>query len=109
MVEQTALDLVYPDAPGFKVRGFPEPSTSQDAAIAMVEKAPRLRVMILSAMASTTCDWTADEMAAFLGLSVLSVRPRFTELQELRRIERTGQRRPSSTGHDQWVYRLVAG
>lgn len=109
MVEQTALDLVYPDAPGFKVRGFPEPSTSQDAAIAMVEKAPRLRVMILSAMVSTTCDWTADEMAAFLGLSVLSIRPRFTELQELRRIERTGQRRPSSTGHDQWVYRLVAG
>lgn len=107
MTEQTALPLIYPDAPGFKARGFPEPSPSQDAAIMMVKHVRRLRVMILSAMGSHDIDWTPDEMADWLGLSVLTVRPRFTELHGLRRIERTGERRPSISGHAQWVYRLA--
>jgi predicted ArsR family transcriptional regulator len=97
----------YPSTPGFKVRGFPDPSPSQDAAIAMAGRAPTLRSWIVRRMSHTGGTWTPDEMARELSVTPLSTRPRFTELRNMGRIERTGERRPSSNGHTQWVYRLV--
>lgn len=99
----------YPEAPGFKLRGFPEPSTSQDVAIAMQDRAATLRATILEVMRDDPgADWTPDEMAERLHVNLLSIRPRFTELSDptIALIVRTGARRPSSTGHAQGVYRL---
>jgi len=46
---------------------------------------------------------TADEVAETLGESVLSVRPRVTDLKTDGLIYDTGERRPSSTGHPAMV------
>lgn len=50
---------------------------------------------------------TADECAAAMGLSVLSVRPRFSELKRLGRIAETGQRRPNASGRMAAVWSLL--
>ena len=46
-------------------------------------------------------------MAGHLDVSLFAIRPRFTELRAMGRIERTSERRPSGNGHPQWVYRLT--
>lgn len=97
----------HPSSPGFRARGFPDPSPSQDPAIAMVERGPTLRSWIVRRMAGTIGTWTPDEMARELGLSVLAVRPRYSELHQTGRIERTEERRPSGNGHAQCVHRLA--
>lgn len=49
---------------------------------------------------------TADECAEILGASVLTIRPRFTELYQRGYIERTEQRRRNRNGSTVAVYRL---
>lgn len=84
----------YPEAPGFKT-----PGTSADAAASMANSAPRLRRMCLEHIEKTgTMGATPDETAAALGLSVLSVRPRFTELARVAAIRPTGDTRPNASG-----------
>lgn len=84
----------YPHAPGFKASG-----TSADAAASMVNTAPRLRRMCLEHIEKAGDNGaTPDETAAALGLSVLSIRPRFTELARDGAIRPTGQTRRNTSG-----------
>jgi predicted ArsR family transcriptional regulator len=50
---------------------------------------------------------TADEIAYNLSRSVLSVRPRFTELLKTRRIEPTGEVRMNDSGRFAKVWRMA--
>ncbi|AXU20368.1 hypothetical protein C7W88_16950 [Novosphingobium sp. THN1] len=81
----------YPEAPGH--RGV---DTSIEAAESMEKSAPLLRKRCLDRLKMGPA--TADEVAAFLELSVLSVRPRFTELYTDGLIYDTGERRPNASG-----------
>jgi predicted ArsR family transcriptional regulator len=47
---------------------------------------------------------TADEAAGWLGRSVLSIRPRLTELLRLGAIRRTGERRANASGRMAHVF-----
>jgi predicted ArsR family transcriptional regulator len=47
---------------------------------------------------------TADEAAGWLNVSVLSIRPRFTELLRLGAIHRTGDRRANESGRMAHVF-----
>jgi predicted transcriptional regulator len=89
----------YPHAPGFKRDG-----TSKDAAGAVKDAAPTLRGLCLEAIKNRPR--TADEVARRLNRSVLSVRPRVSELHELGLIEETGERRANASGHKAAVWRV---
>ena len=95
--------IVYPDHAGCKERG----QTSEAAANAIERKgkAATLRTKVLTAL--ELWNLTADEAAERLGESVLSVRPRIAELSAQGKIEKTGQRRPSSTGAPSHVWKRV--
>lgn len=89
----------YPGRPGAKTAG-----TSQDAADSMIPTAAYLRQKCLDALRSGRA-MTPDECATRLDLSVLSVRPRFTELSASGHIEPTGERRENASGRSAKVYR----
>lgn len=91
----------YPDSPGFKVGG-----TSEDAAASVEDEAPILRNRVLKVLADDPA--TADECAAQLGASVLSIRPRVTELKQQGRITDAGFRRRNLSGRKAIVWKLVA-
>lgn len=87
-------DRIYPDSPGFK-----EPTTARDAAVLIKRRAPELRGRVLAAIAAAgPTGLTPDEAAEKVGQTVLAVRPRVTELKELKQIERTGGRRANASG-----------
>ena len=88
------LDLLtYPSAPGFK-----EPTTSREAAVAMKPKAATLRAGVMACLRANPDGLTADECAEKMGESVLSVRPRVTELKEIGAIVATGTKRENASG-----------
>jgi hypothetical protein len=96
------LDLMtYPHHAGAK-----EPTTSLEAAIAIESegRAGRLREQVKSWYARGYCG-TADECAAALGESILSIRPRVSELHRLGVLEPSGDRRRSDGGRmaNVWV------
>lgn len=97
---QTAR-VKYPHAPGFKSR-----STSQAAANETGPRAAVLRDACLAAL--TGADLTADEVAARLGESVLSIRPRISELAKMGKIADSGERRENDSGHRAIVWRKSA-
>jgi predicted ArsR family transcriptional regulator len=91
---------LYPDAPGFK-----EPTTSQDAAIKIAPRAGNLReraLAIIKAAAST-----ADEIADSMGETVLAIRPRISELNQMGLIEKSGIRRKNASGANAHVWRIA--
>jgi hypothetical protein len=90
----------YPSAPGFKERG----GTSEQAANAMQGSARILRDRIFAALARKPM--TADECAAALSESILSVRPRLSELAKQNMIERTGERHKNASGMSAHVWRV---
>ena len=67
----------YPHQPGAQDR-----ETSRDAAAHAAEAAPLLRAKALAVLERSN-GLTADEVAGRLGLSILSIRPRVTELARL--------------------------
>lgn len=68
----------YPTNPGFT-----EPTTSRDAARKIAPRAQTLRDQVLIAYrVAWPAGLTADEAAAKMGKSILSVRPRVTELRK---------------------------
>jgi predicted ArsR family transcriptional regulator len=95
-------ELVYPDAPGFKAHG-----PSQDAAKAISGKANRMRAAVLAKIAQNPAGATADEIAHELGLSVLSVRPRVSELKRSGEIRQTTMRRKNESGMTATVWQLA--
>jgi hypothetical protein len=84
--------MTYPHQPGYKAEG-----TSMEAAEANREKAPTLREQCLRVLKEQG-PLTADEVAARLEKSVLSVRPRVTELRKMGLVEATGERRENASG-----------
>lgn len=92
----------YPDAPGTKA-GAPE--TSRIAAARVAADATVLRQKCIDVLARHPDGLTADEVAAALNLSVLSIRPRMSELRQMNRIQDSGQRRKNASGHSAAVWR----
>jgi hypothetical protein len=96
--------------------GYTEPTTSKSAAdtIEGSGRARTLREEVFRVLRLSTrlygpaCNgMTADEIAAEMGESVFSVRPRVAELHKQHLIEPTGERRKSSNGRASHVWRLV--
>src|ERR1017187_10685331 len=83
---QSNLDL-YPNIPGAKRTG-----TSKLAADSMRARAPTLRDRVLGVLKHYN-GLTADEAAARLCQSILSIRPRLSELLGLGKIVETSERR----------------
>jgi hypothetical protein len=103
MTRQPSLPLhSYPEVPGFKAAG-----TSQDAATAVSTRAPRLRLIVLTAFKEVPGGLTAEEAAEVLSLSILSVRPRVAELHRLGEIRPTDERRKNSSGMSATVWRIA--
>lgn len=91
----------YPESPGWKA-----PGTSQQAAARIAPQVKGLRAKVLGEL-RTGGAGTPDEVAERLGLSILSIRPRFSELFELGQIARTGQRRANTSGHGAEEWRIA--
>ncbi|MDE2107545.1 MAG: hypothetical protein KGL39_60690 [Patescibacteria group bacterium] len=91
-----ALDS-YPVRPGFKVRG-----PSAEAADSVRSDAAILRSRCLAELKRE--DLTADEVAARVGESILSVRPRISELVMRREVRDCGSRRRNISGKSATVW-----
>lgn len=91
----------YPDSPGFQ-----QQDTSYTAAESMNQSAPRLRQQCVQALALR--NMTADEVAKDVGASILSIRPRITELKREGLLHDTGERRKNSSGRNAIVWSLRA-
>lgn len=92
--------MAYPETPGFKTG-----STSKEAATKVTPKAAVLREKVLAALDVAR---TADEVADLLDVSILSVRPRVSELHRDGRIEKTGERRKNASGMSAHVWQAAA-
>lgn len=90
----------YPDMPGAS-----KCDTSRDAAREMLGSASSIRANVLRLLKSKPM--TTDEVAEKLGLSVLAVRPRFSELQKMGMIEKTDARRPNKSKRMAVVWRVM--
>lgn len=92
----------YPDRPGFKER-----TTSKDAARSVANDAQKLRERVFEVIRqSGSQGLTADQAAFLVGRTVLSVRPRVTELGKTGRITPTGERRANESGLKAKVWRV---
>jgi predicted ArsR family transcriptional regulator len=86
--------MSYPDSPGFKSRG-----TSSIAARRIAPHAVALRDRVCAFLNENyPAVFTADEVADRLGVSILSVRPRVSELHRSDLIEPTAERRKNKSG-----------
>jgi hypothetical protein len=95
-------ELIYRDAPDFKVWG-----PSEKAAEAMGSTANKMRAAVLAQFTQYPAGATAGEVARDLDLSVLSVRPRVSELKRLGEIRQTGARRKNESGMTATVWQTV--
>lgn len=103
MGAQTSLfDTPYPSAPGHKGG-----ATSAAAAEAVAPSASTYREMVLRGLRRRGPS-TPEEMALWLRVDLMSIRPRFSELSAKGLIRRTGQTRISRTGKRANVWEVVA-
>jgi hypothetical protein len=79
--------------------------TSLAAADEIAERAPVLRDLVLLAIRHSDVGLTADEAAAAIGISILSIRPRVSELAKLAEITDSGDRRRNQSGKLAIVWR----
>ena len=94
--------MSYPATPGYKVDG-----PSKDAARAMKPRASKLRDHVYYMIEKCADGLTTDECAERLGKSVLSIRPRFTELLAMGKIEDSGRRQMNASGRVATVWRIA--
>jgi hypothetical protein len=87
------LPEAYPDSPGFTA-----PGPSEQAATAISGTAKTLRDKVLKTISEAPAGLSADAVAVRLGKSVLSVRPRVSELRRLGEIRPTTQRAKNESG-----------
>jgi hypothetical protein len=85
--------LTYPDRAGFKTTG-----PSEDAAQAITGAAKLLREQVLQVIAAAPNGLSADDVADRLNRSVLSVRPRVSELRRLGEIRPSDRRTKNQSG-----------
>lgn len=83
--------------------GHTDGGTSKEAATAMRQSAAVLRERVLR-LFEKKLFLTADECAHQLGASVLSVRPRVTELKKAGRLRKTRLRKTNTSGMSAAVY-----
>lgn len=88
----------YPHEPGHQ-----DTDTSLEAAVSMSVRAVSLRNQCLKILRYR--DATADECARLLNESVLAVRPRISELHEMRMVRDSGKRRFNRSGKRAIVWR----
>lgn len=88
----------YPNTAGYK-----RPGTSKAAAEKV--RAPNLRDKVLELLREYDTGYTADECAAAMGKSILSIRPRLSELVRLGLIFDTGITRANESGVQASVWR----
>jgi hypothetical protein len=85
----------YPNAPGFKVGG----GTSEEAAGRITRLAGRLFKPILQEfVAASSVGLSADQCAKRIGISILAMRPRISELKRLGYLSYTGARAENESG-----------
>lgn len=72
----------------------------------MATAAPLLRQRVLDAY-ERSAGMTADECAGRLGVSILAVRPRVTELSRLGKLRDSGTRRANNSGRSAIVWSPV--
>lgn len=92
--------MSYPSTPGSKTTG---PSADSARKVAGVADILRLKVMALLKREHLT----ADEVAEQLGETVLSIRPRVSELKRMGMVIATGARRFNASGHSATVWRAT--
>lgn len=102
MNQPSLFDPPYAESPGFKASG-----TSRDAARAMKRRDKPLREQALSLFQKGA--YTADDVAAILGETVLSIRPRVAQLHKLGLIKDTGLTRQNASGLQATVWKSVPG
>jgi hypothetical protein len=107
---ENTLDLfdrpaTYPDAPGHKEKG----GTSQAAAETIAPLQKPLQADVLRVLERNPAGLTADEIASRMSRSVLSIRPRVSELRESGLIFKTGERRVNESGCKAWVWKIAPG
>ena len=96
--------MSYPENPGYKA-----PGPSSEAARKVTRHAATIRDRVLQFLQSRhSAGFTPDRIAAFLGISILSVRPRITELHLQGEIEPTGERGKNESGMSAQCWRAVA-
>lgn len=94
----------YPAAPGSRA-----PGTSQAAAAAIASHATRLRKIVLREfLAAGQGGLTADQAARRVEESILSVRPRVTELKLAGLLVPTGERRTNDSGMSAGVLKAAS-
>lgn len=98
--EQLKLFGKYPYQPGYQ-----DTDTSREAAEVMKPRAGTLREKVWGYFQRKNC--TADEIATYLGESVLAVRPRVTELARQGLIADTGVRRKNNSGRKAIVWGMT--
>lgn len=91
----------YPNQPGARDR-----DTSRAAGASIASTAQILRDRALAVLEASN-GLTADQVAGRLGLSILSIRPRVTELARLGRVRDSGERRPNASGRNAIVWTPV--
>lgn len=91
----------YPSHPGAQDR-----ETSRAAAAEIADAAPTLRAKALAILENSN-GLTADQVAARLGMSILSIRPRVTELARMGKIRDGGERRPNTSGKMAIVWKPI--
>lgn len=91
----------YPHVPGAQPR-----DTSHEAAGEAARTAPLLRARALAVLERSN-GLTADEVAGRMGESILSVRPRLTELSRLGKVRDSGARRLNASGRPAIVWSPV--
>lgn len=82
--------FAYPNTPGAQAR-----DTSRAAAAGIAKAAPHIREQVLEVF-ERSAGMTADECAGRMGLSILTVRPRVTELSRLGKLRDSGTRRKNT-------------
>ena len=85
--------MKYPDDPGYQ-----QTDTSYAAAEDMKLSAGTLRKYVLDELLKSAGGLTADECAERLGESILSIRPRFSELRNFNLIKDSGWRSLNKSG-----------
>jgi predicted ArsR family transcriptional regulator len=101
---QLALGFAPPSVGGPHSRRGALP-TSEQAAQAIAPGVTDAQAAVLRVLQRGPC--TADEIALYVGRTVLYVRPRVSELRHAGLVEATGERRRNTSGQSAAVMRLT--
>lgn len=83
------------------------PDTERAVAHKVAQTVKGKRLETLKALSSLAGGGTSDEIARSAGLSILSIRPRLTELQEMKLIVDSMARRTNSYGNYEIIWTLT--